>query len=102
MVSQKELLEQLQIKEAESKTSKNKSCRKPNKKGLLRTVEKENSSESEIEDESVDHLKRKMKIVMKVLKKERNMKYLALTSNSQNHVCFMCGLHCLHPFQRIT
>ena len=54
MVSQKEFLEQLQIKEAESKTSKNKSCKKPNKKGLLTTAKKENSSESEIEDESVE------------------------------------------------
>ena len=53
LVSQKEFLEQLQIKEEESKTSKNKSCKKPNKKGLLTTAEKENSSESEIEDESV-------------------------------------------------
>ena len=35
MVLQKEFLEQLQIKEAESKTSKNKSCKKPNKKGCL-------------------------------------------------------------------
>ena len=35
------------------KHQKNKSCKKPNKKGLLTTAEKENSSESEIEDESV-------------------------------------------------
>ena len=54
MVSQKEFPEQLQIKEAESKTSKNKSCKKPNKKGLLTTAKKKNSSESEIEDESVE------------------------------------------------
>ena len=54
LVSQKEFLEQLQIKEEESKTSKNKSYKKPNKKGLLGTAEKENSSESEIEGESVE------------------------------------------------
>ena len=54
LVSQKEFLEQLQIKEAESKTSKNYICKKPNKKRLLTTAEKENSSESEIEDESVE------------------------------------------------
>ena len=54
LVSQKEFLDQLQIKEAESKTSKNESCKKPNKKGLLTSAEKENSSESEIEEESVE------------------------------------------------
>ena len=54
LVSQKEFLEQLQIKEAASQTSINKSCKKPNKKELLTTAKKENSSESEFGDESVE------------------------------------------------
>ena len=42
LVSQKDFLQLLKIKEAESKASKTKSCKNPNKKGLLTTDEKEN------------------------------------------------------------
>ena len=45
----------------------------------------------------LNHLKRKMKIVIKVLKREKNMKYLALTSNSQNYICFLCGISLSPP-----
>ena len=41
-------------KEPASQTSINKSCKKPNKKELLTTAKKENSSESEFGDESVE------------------------------------------------
>ena len=84
LVSQKEFLERLQIKEAESKTSKNNICKKPNKKGCLQLLKKEIHQNQKLKMNLSNHLKRKMKIVMKVLKKEKSDKSIEKRKKTWN------------------
>ena len=70
---------------------------------MLTTAEKENSSESEIEDESIKLSEEEDEgSDESIEERKKKMKYSALASKSQNYICFLCGIHSLQPFQRRT